>query len=96
MIEQADGSVKMSNMTIICLMLHVCGPMREDMLTKRLLSVQVVCTAFAFIVRCVSSGIPPVALQLSTSSGVAKPTSLRFHLRACSYKFAAVLYENVE
>ena len=56
-IEEADGSVKMSNMTIICLVLHVCGPMREDMLTKRLLSVQVLCTAFAFIVRCVSSGI---------------------------------------
>lgn len=50
-IEQEDGSVKMSNMTIICLMLHVCGPMQEDMLTKRLLLVQVVCTVFAFIVR---------------------------------------------
>lgn len=50
-IEQDDGSVKMSNMTIICLVLHVCGPMREDMLTKRLLLVQVVCTLFAFIVR---------------------------------------------
>lgn len=53
--EQADGSVKMSNMTIICLVLHVCGPMREDMLTKRLLSVQVACTVLAFIVRCVVS-----------------------------------------
>lgn len=50
-IEQGDGSVKMSNMTIICLMLHVCGPLREDSLTKRLLLVQVACTVVAFIVR---------------------------------------------
>ena len=50
-IEQDDGSVKMSNMTIICLVLHVCGPMREDMLTKRLLLIQVACTVLAFIVR---------------------------------------------
>ena len=49
--HEPDGSVKMSNMTIICLVLHVCGPMREDMLTFKLLTIQVICTVFAFIVR---------------------------------------------
>ena len=41
----------MSNMTIINLALHACGPMREDRLTLALLGVQATCSALALLVR---------------------------------------------
>jgi len=50
-VEEEDGSVRMSNMTIICLCLKLCGPMREDRLTMRLLGLQLACTLLAFTIR---------------------------------------------
>jgi hypothetical protein len=102
-IEQPDGSVKMSNMTIICYVLHVCGPMREDMLTLRLLAFQVVCTVFAFVVRYVADTHTPCKLCVARPRSSSCPACLLIdgavlHVRAHRYKFAAVLYgsENVE
>ena len=41
----------MSNMTIINLALHLCGPMREERLTLALLGLQAACSALALLVR---------------------------------------------
>jgi len=49
--EAADGTVRMSNLTLINFMLYVCGPMREDVLCVRLLALQVSCSAICFAVR---------------------------------------------
>ena len=42
-IDPATQQVTMSNMTIINLALHACGPMREDRLTLALLGMQAAC-----------------------------------------------------
>uniref|UniRef100_A0A7R9UMY0 UDP-N-acetylglucosamine--dolichyl-phosphate N-acetylglucosaminephosphotransferase n=1 Tax=Diacronema lutheri TaxID=2081491 RepID=A0A7R9UMY0_DIALT len=49
--ERADGSVAMSNLTIINFVLHVCGPMREASLTRALLGVQLASSVLAFAIR---------------------------------------------
>jgi UDP-N-acetylglucosamine--dolichyl-phosphate N-acetylglucosaminephosphotransferase len=52
----ADGTVTMSNFTLIAFTLYVCGPMKESHLTLRLLAFQCACTGFAFWVRYVLAG----------------------------------------
>eukprot|EP00397_Hematodinium_sp_SG-2012_P030122 GEMP01031881.1.p1 GENE.GEMP01031881.1~~GEMP01031881.1.p1 ORF type:complete len:460 (+),score=72.42 GEMP01031881.1:40-1419(+) len=49
-IEDGDR-VRMSNLTIINLVLYICGPMREDKLTVVLLTFQVACSLLAFWIR---------------------------------------------
>lgn len=49
--EDAEGSVLMSNLTIINFVLYVCGPMHEARLTSTLLLVQVAASCCAFAVR---------------------------------------------
>lgn len=46
-------TLKVTNFTIINTALHLMGPMREDVLTKRLLIFQGICSVFAFIIRFV-------------------------------------------
>lgn len=48
---QADGTVQMSNLTLINFALYVLGPCREDMLCIRLLAFQVFCSALCFCMR---------------------------------------------
>ena len=50
-IDPATQQVTMSNMTIINLALHLCGPMREERLTLALLGLQAACSALALLVR---------------------------------------------
>lgn len=47
----ADGRVRMSNLTIINLVLVACGPMHERSLTLTLLALQACCSAVAFAIR---------------------------------------------
>ena len=56
-IEPATQQVTMSNMTIINLALHLCGPMREERLTLVLLSLQAACSALALLVRYQLAGL---------------------------------------
>merc|ERR1712232_575108 len=46
-----SGKVRMTNLTLVCLCLHVLGSCREDVLCARLLAFQVCCSLFAFFVR---------------------------------------------
>ena len=55
--EEEDGSVRMSNMTIICYALHVLGPMHESKLTLVLLLLQVLCNGAALLVRYQLAGV---------------------------------------
>ena len=48
---QPGGHVRMSNMTIINLALHWCGPMREPQLTRVLLTFQAACSVLALSIR---------------------------------------------
>jgi len=49
--ELADGFIRMSNLTLICLVLVKTGPIREDCLCARLLVIQALASGFAFFVR---------------------------------------------
>merc|ERR1712241_536115 len=46
-----DGTVEVSNLTLINFVLYVLGPCREDILCLRLLGLQVLCTIGCFAVR---------------------------------------------
>ena len=47
-----DGNgVERDNLTLICLVLRVAGPMKERTLTRVLLGVQVLCGVLALVVR---------------------------------------------
>jgi len=47
----ADGTVRVSNLTLINFMLYVFGPCREDALCVRLLVLQALCAVMCFIIR---------------------------------------------
>lgn len=47
----SDVKVECSNFTIINLVLHWLGPMREDKLVNVLLTLQILCSVIAFIIR---------------------------------------------
>ncbi|CAJ1408020.1 unnamed protein product, partial [Effrenium voratum] len=47
----AEGTVRMSNLTLINLVLYVFGPCREDVLCCRLLGIQVVSSLLCFLLR---------------------------------------------
>lgn len=47
----SEGCVKMSNLTVINVVLHLLGPCREDVLCLRLLTFQAVCSCICFAVR---------------------------------------------
>lgn len=49
--EAGDGTVQMSNLTLINFVLYVMGPCREDVLCMRLLSIQVLCSGITFAAR---------------------------------------------
>mmetsp|Transcript_2500 Transcript_2500/g.5188 ORF Transcript_2500/g.5188 Transcript_2500/m.5188 type:complete len:305 (+) Transcript_2500:1-915(+) len=53
----AHGLVRMSNMTIICYVLHLFGPMHESRLTTVLLLFQVLCNTAALLVRYQLAGL---------------------------------------
>lgn len=46
-----DGSIKLSNLTLINVVLYWFGPMREDKLTLSLLVIQALCSGLAFVIR---------------------------------------------
>ncbi|KNC75564.1 hypothetical protein SARC_11914 [Sphaeroforma arctica JP610] len=49
--DKADQKISMSNLTMINMVLDICGPMREDKLTTLLLVVQSIGVALAFLIR---------------------------------------------
>uniref|UniRef100_A0A7S1AY46 UDP-N-acetylglucosamine--dolichyl-phosphate N-acetylglucosaminephosphotransferase n=1 Tax=Noctiluca scintillans TaxID=2966 RepID=A0A7S1AY46_NOCSC len=50
-VPHADGTFRVSNLTLINFVMYVCGPSREDVLCCRLLLLQVLSVALCFIVR---------------------------------------------
>lgn len=46
-----DGSIKLSNLTLINVVLYWFGPMREDKLTLTLLAIQALSSGLAFMIR---------------------------------------------
>ena len=53
----ADGTVRLSNLTIINFALYALGPMHEARLTTVLLLLQLVCNAAALLVRYQLAGL---------------------------------------
>merc|ERR1711971_1271123 len=51
-----DGTVRVSNLTLINFMLYVLGPCREDVLCIRLLVFQACCSVLCFVIRFGLSG----------------------------------------
>lgn len=51
-----DGTVRVSNLTLINFMLYILGPCREDVLCVRLLAFQACCSILCFVIRFGLSG----------------------------------------